>query len=343
MQLINKLILAFCAAIIACTEPIQYDVSRENSRVVISGQLTDSLEYQTIRVSKSVLLSKDDLTQDIPIDNASIQVITQKGEVYDFFSKGQGIYTSLFKGQNNEKYKAQINIEGTQYESEFEQLLDPSNLPTIKSELVTEKILTSNNTIVEEVSVSLQSDNTLKAGEHFLYRVYGEYEFQEFNPPATNTKACYITTILDESSVSIASREEFKSGVFEKKEILKTSFDYPFRIQYCFHVSQHSINEKAYRYWNKVNQTLKIGTNLFDPPPGKIIGNFKNVNNPDEEVLGYFTVSSVKYVRHFTNMGKLNALAPDPCRIRFNQTRPAECADCLTLPFSSSQKPPYWF
>jgi hypothetical protein len=75
-------------------------------------------------------------------------------------------------------------------------------------------------------------------------------------------------------------------------------------------VNQYSLNEDEYQYWDKLqNMSQQVGS-LYDIIPSSVSSNVYCLDNPNEKVLGYFSVSSMSSKRifikdHFAGM-------PDP-------------------------------
>jgi hypothetical protein len=101
------------------------------------------------------------------------------------------------------------------------------------------------------------------------------------------------------------------------------------------------MNKEEYDYWSAVKDLIENKGTLYDPPVGNVKGNLFNTTDAEEQVIGYFSVSGVKYTRYFLDGNLLGGYFPGfPCQRFFN--RPAICSDCLTIKFSSITKPPYW-
>jgi hypothetical protein len=64
-------------------------------------------------------------------------------------------------------------------------------------------------------------------------------------------------------------------------------------------VNQYSISENEYLYWDKLRNIVEQVGSIYDITPASIPGNITCVEKPDETVLGYFSVSSVKSRRIF--------------------------------------------
>lgn len=90
------------------------------------------------------------------------------------------------------------------------------------------------------------------------------------------------------------------------------AFDVPLRFlpvdnldltnRYSIEVTQYSINDKSYAYYNKLREFNESSGSLFDKQQGIVLGNLTSVSDENEIVLGYFEVSSVTRFRKFYNI-----------------------------------------
>lgn len=72
-------------------------------------------------------------------------------------------------------------------------------------------------------------------------------------------------------------------------------------IRYSLFVNQLSVSENAFNFWNALkDQNIDQG-NMYSRQPIQIKGNIRNVKNPNEPVLGYFTVASITKKRIYLN------------------------------------------
>ncbi|MCZ6899183.1 MAG: DUF4249 domain-containing protein, partial [Bacteroidetes bacterium] len=102
--------------------------------------------------------------------------------------------------------------------------------------------------------------------------------------------------------------------------------------QYFITLEQHSISKEAFLFLDLLDNQLSINGDIFDPPPATIRGNMISLENPDENVIGYFMVSdvSVKSIfipRKMLGDTKLLKVIND---------------DCRTLINSTAQRPSFW-
>lgn len=335
------IIIAITILFSACVETLNYELNRETEKLVISAQFTDVLEEQEVTVEKSVLLDKNANSRGLPITGAVVKIISENQEIL-FLEKIPGRYFALTKGEANKAYKLVVEINGEKYESTQELMPEKGNDFEAKAQYLEEEILTKAGNIVKETKVNLLVSGKIEDNDYYYMRTKGEYEFAEYDPMSTRNKSCYIPILLDQIKVNLLSKEILNSNFYKDVSINKAdATDYYFT-NFCYHVYQYKINKKAYQYWKRVSQVLNTGSGLFESPPGKLLGNIRNINKPNEEVLGYFTVGAVKSLRTFTNGFDLGIKVIDPCGFVFNRPRPTSCSNCLLIPNSTSIKPSYW-
>ena len=171
-------------------------------------------------------------------------------------------------------------------------------------------------------------------------KVNGEYEFWE--KFVINPKICYVQDNVDINNLKIYNARASQISELIEEPFLSTVLNYRFAYQYCFHIKQYSMSEQEFEYWNIVNDLINIEGDMFDPPPGKIIGNLYNVNDPDEEVMGYFSVNGVSFKRFFANPPSLDQDYIKPRCVLGQYYITPDCLDCTTIYSSTLIKPDYW-
>jgi hypothetical protein len=73
------------------------------------------------------------------------------------------------------------------------------------------------------------------------------------------------------------------------------------RYTYSIQVKQFAITGEAYAYWQQLKKTTEDLGTLFGPLPSQVTGNFRCLTNPDEPVLGFFSMGSTSEKRIFIN------------------------------------------
>jgi hypothetical protein len=78
-----------------------------------------------------------------------------------------------------------------------------------------------------------------------------------------------------------------------------------FKDTYRLDVQHLSVSDEAHRFLKLVSQQTSLSGSVFDPPPANIRGNIINLDNPDEQVLGYFFASDERFLRTYIQKSKL--------------------------------------
>ena len=221
-----------------------------------------------------------------------------------------------------------------------------SRIDTINSEVIEQSFLNSAGNITTYSSLILKLDTHFDdfSTKPFLrWRASGEYEFKENYPGALNTRTCYVNDRVDLNNLKIFDTRTLSGDRIFRQEFINTPLDYRFAIQYCFHISQYAMTEREFLYWNSVRSVINIDGSLFDPPPGTVRGNLVKVDDPEEIIVGYFSVSGVSSKRFWANPQSLNQIYIEPkCVNRRNVPVTPDCRDCTDMPSSSLERPPYW-
>jgi len=158
---------------------------------------------------------------------------------------------------------------------------------------------------------------------------------------ALNPRRCYVKVNLDLNDVRIFDASELSGDLLYDQVIAETEYDFRFGEQFCLHILQFSISEEEYEYWSNVRDLIDIDGSLFDPPPGTLVGNIFNVDDPNDVPVGYFSVASVQLHRQFVNHLDVGVSVRDKCG-GFRRFVPFGCDDCLLLNNSTLVKPDYW-
>jgi hypothetical protein len=135
------------------------------------------------------------------------------------------------------------------------------------------------------------------AMEGFILDV--DFKLKEL-PDTANYRVCYITNELtDIHSMSL--------GILDFGQYIKKPFSFVPNIQqeqkllhkYSLLVRQYSMGEAAFNYWNELKKTSQEQGFLFDRQPALLKSNIRNAAEPEEVVLGFFSMSGLVEKRGF--------------------------------------------
>ncbi|MEZ5072037.1 MAG: DUF4249 family protein [Bacteroidales bacterium] len=141
---------------------------------------------------------------------------------------------------------------------------------------------------------------------------------------------------------------------------------------YSLLLRQYSLDEAAFRYWDELKKNTQENSGLYDRQPSFTPGNICNLSDPEEHILGFFSVGGVTdrriFVREVPGLEKYDDLfclpAAEPPRLRYymNSDLPLymsratipelgvtrygettlECLDCRLKKGSQGDPPSFW-
>ncbi|SOE24124.1 protein of unknown function [Spirosomataceae bacterium TFI 002] len=112
-------------------------------------------------------------------------------------------------------------------------------------------------------------------------------------------------------------------------------------------VEQQLVSEEAYKYLKLlINQGQNTG-GLADTPPAALVGNLKNMNNPEEAIGGFFLVANSATYSYWIDRSDVEKLEIQPYGLlkgRFTNSEPSldlrpPLAPCLSSPSRTDVKP----
>ena len=295
----------------ACVEPFDIETKTFDSALVIEGAITDKVETQQIKLSRTFRLESD---RPAPENSASVKVVGDDGNEYPFTSVGDGIYESnnQFSAQQGVNYSLNVTTqEGGNYASKPAMLSGSSTINNISAIQTSQPI---NGQESEGVAILVDSGNSSSNNSYYRYSYDETYEVRsKYNIPiklaivdsvltiVTKDKQdhiCYTTKPSQE--LILANTNMLSSNNISKfpvRFISKNNRILAFR--YSILVKQFSLSREAYEFYEILNE-LSGSESLFSQnQPGFINGNVYSVDNPEEKVIGYFSVSPVDSKRFF--------------------------------------------
>lgn len=335
-------------SIFSCVDEIALNVDTEQRTLVVDGFVTDSLGNFTLKLSQSSVIGigNDNILD--PVPGATIQLMDTDGGVYPYaeFSDDPGVYElANFKAERGKQYLIDIVLsDGTHYQSIPERLGPTTTIDNISYDVNEETFRNNGGELVTQniISAKIATDISGAEAPPFLrWRVSGEYQVQEQYPMALNPRRCYVSVDLDVNDIRIFDFSQVNGNALFEQVIAETEYDFRFGEQFCFHVSQFSISEDEFNYWNSINEVIDIDGSLFDPPPGTVVGNIRNVDDPNDVAVGYFSVASVFFKRYFVNRDETGFSVRSRCEGFFLRV-PFACDNCLLLNNSTHTRPEYW-
>lgn len=350
-----------------CIDPIKFDVEGEEARLVIDGFISNvSFTEQSLNPAPAMrfyvaLRWSSDVTNvlDEVISDASVSLLTSEGESYryswDFNQQRYLINDVDFAAKENVDYRIHVELaNGEVYESFDDQLYPAPAIEgvNINHETILKSIEVGSQTqLIEQRGVRLSvplGDNDTGETLRYRWKIIPSWVFEtsllsDDNP----NKRCYATDIYDYQQINIW--EDNSGGYDHDLFFLETDDNEQVQYEFSAYITQYSLSEQAYQFWDQLAVQQQSGGGIFDPPPFTLVTNIRNVNDESEKVSGFFFVAHESSYRWYLYPQDLpySLVFQDPCEplpgVPF--IPPAGCGNCLEYRGASeitNQKPAWW-
>jgi hypothetical protein len=297
----------------SCIFPYEADIDEKAELLVVEGCLIKGESLQEIRVSTT-----SSLLDPVPwvVEGCVVRVVDDQDNVFLFEEIEEGRYTAEIPDESlvyGRQYMLRITTpEGAEYTSEYE-LLNASVMVDSLYFVLEDQF----DPYTRDELHGIQFYIDIKAPDdhprYYRWILEEAYEYTSSGPidyllymsgmgkePQNRWEfyRCWIT----QKVLGLYLSNTVNLTVNEKKQIplnyVSTSTDH-LKYKYTLLVNQYTLNEGAYNYWQQNMTSTEESGGLYNQQPGQPITNLYNMNDPEEQVLGYFWVSSKTEKRIF--------------------------------------------
>lgn len=293
-------------ALMGCVEQIEIESNSYEDALVIEGIITSELEHQEILLSRTYRLEENGPSKE---SNAQVVVVTD-GMSFTFTEQEPGKYvsTEVFKAVPGKSYTLEvITSNGRKYASEPEHLIEAPDISTVYAERTSYK---AEDGVAVFLDVNANEENsgyylydfveTFKIVSPFSFPrdlVYREGEFVEV-PKTREEKVCFVSEPSQEiilANTNAQSTSDINKFLvrFIERENYRTAY------RYSILVKQHSISGDAFSYYETLKDFSDSESLFSQNQLGLINGNLYSVDDPEEKVIGFFSVAEVSSKRLF--------------------------------------------
>ncbi len=272
-----------------CIDPVSLDTGEPARLVVVDALVTSRDKAHRVRLSLSAAFERSADAIDLPLEDAVVTLEDDQGRTYRFRETARGLYESDpsdLVTQVGRTYTLAIRLaDGRRYRSAPEVMRPVASIDAIGIDYRSP----TDSDPLGAFLVDAQLDDP--AGTPDYYRWQWRRLFK-YDPPGPAGPAYFE----DGSTETIVEEDRLFDGATDYRADV-TSI--PFNIVmvtgngYLVQVQQYSLSPEAFAFWKLVEQQQALDGSIFDPPPDRIRSNVRNVDDPGEHVLGFFTVSDV--------------------------------------------------
>lgn len=327
----------------SCIDDANLPADKGLRLLTVDGGITTGYGPHVIRLSRSARYGSAYVDVVAPERFATVSIRDDQGSVVILTETVFGTYLtpSTFRGEVGRSYSIQITTsDGRQYMSMPETIRPVPKIDSLsfqfKSQATTNPLITKSG-----IEVYAHFKDTPGVKNFYRWKNLGLLQLNTRpdlfvqRPRAPAPKPCCDTCWKDEvadKAVRIFSDRLVDGN--ETKILAAFVEDDGFRMRdkYMIRIYQQSLSESAYQFLRLVQQQTTIQGGIFDPPPSTIGGNIIRLENPDEQIIGYFMATDVSVDSLFLYRSDLEYI----------QNTKVIPDDCRTVDGATTQKPPFW-
>jgi hypothetical protein len=293
------LVITFVAIslIAGCITQFIPETDEATNLLVVEGMITDQYRIYKIKISRSLPLGK--YISPKPLKGCKVTITDENNIVYNLKEYPTGTYSTdstKFCGHVGGKYTLRIVTGSLTYVSSQMEMLP---VPPIDS-LYYEKVLITEadefGNPEEGCRIFLNTFDPEQKCKFFRWDYTETWKFRL--PFSVPNGTCWITQPSEQ--IQIKNTSIYDQSRVTRYPILYVSNESDrLKLKYSILVRQYSLNEDEFNYWEKLQNVSENVGGLYDVTPMSIPSNIHNLNDPDEMVLGYFSVSAMSEKRIF--------------------------------------------
>ena len=360
----------------SCRDEFTPDLKSHEELLVVDALISDEPGPYIVTLMKASEINNRTVK---PFTGCTVKMFENTGEIEVFTEVSPGVYQSSTTGistEVNKSYKLSIETPGGKhYSSEFIEMKPKVEIAEVRAELQYRENLDypypiagyqfyiSSEGSDNDFNILWRMEETYEYTSDFsidyIYRGMGIEEFTNTDTLLRCWKTQRVSDFFVETTRSLTSYQ-----ITDKPLHYINTETKKLQVRYSLLAKQYHINDEAYTYWKNIKEQISSDDFLFSSQPYQIPGNIKNEDDPDERVLGFFTVASVSKRRAFfdrpsnvafhyhkcvpnTDLRGLGFMGPDQFPVYLTNTPQGIalgsefCFDC-TLWGGVLNKPDFW-
>jgi len=309
-------ILMLLLGSLSCIEEYKLAIdTADTAKYVVYGNINNQKENQTIQISYS---SGIDAPTFIPLNDCEVIVSDNKGNVFESFQNNKGYYKIYIPEEYLEPGSAfKIDIvtpNGDQITSDYDTLYQCADLDSVyysREDIPSDEF----GQHLEKIQFQIDMEGTQEESAYYIYTMEETWEYhskylkewyyngRELNhivPPDSSTHICWKTQSVP--NIYILSTEYLSGNNYTKFPLHDvTNLSEKLAYGYSLKVIQHATSKTTFNHFRKLRNNISSEGGLYMKQPEQVRGNLYNLTAPEDEVLGYFFVSSTQSKRIFVD------------------------------------------
>lgn len=281
------LLLAMLLA--GCVDPIDLGTNPDiRGQLVVEGWVNDVDSIHVIKLRTSTANGVGSNTLGV---GAQVRITAEDGETALLQEVFPGSYETLpgeLMGRAGASYQLQVILANEQqYVSDLVTLPEPVHMSNTTDEFIESRGTTDNGTPFVNYSHNIITELENTETQHFvrLQTIGWARSRVDYDLIPAGPLECWALRNPIDRDVVLTSNVGI-AGASYSSPVVNIPAD--FRADYIVEIFADAMSLEAFAYWEQARVQLARGGGVFDPPFAPVVGNIRNVNDPNEIVLGYF-------------------------------------------------------
>ncbi len=299
--------------ILSCREEYISPVNPESQNLlVVEGFLDFGDEPTIVRLSRTARLYDSILFK--PETAAQVYVESDMGARWDLFSIAPGVFQApAMTHAPGANYRLVVNtFDGKTYASDY--------VPYVESPAIDSISWIQNRDKNVEIKVTTHNDNNDTRYYRWDYTETWEFHssyfsdyFYEFpgrgmveRPWAERDSLYFCWKTIPSSEIIISNTSKQEQDIVKDFTVkLIKNGEQRLSVRYHIRLKQYGLTKEAFEYWQGLKKNTEGMGSIFDPQPSVNVSNIRNINNPDEAVIGFISAGKTSASEIFINRNQL--------------------------------------
>ena len=296
-----------------CIDPYSPDLDNFESLLAVDALLTDLNSSNYVYLSRTMKTADGEPEM---VTGAMVLITDDAGGSTTLSEVSKGIYKTdslVFRGETGRSYTLHIKTkDGREYASES-CFMHP--VQAIDSIYITRGEELDDTEIREGIRINIDSRGESDC-RYYRWKYEEWWKFEVPDPKAynfiddvtiTEYKPIKKTCWANNKSFDIIIKSS-ETGISDPIFFIDSEKSDRLLIQYHISMMQLSISRQEYEFWESMQKVNETGGDIFDKQPFQVFGNIHSINNPEEQVLGFFQVSGTSVASRYITQSQLAGL-----------------------------------
>ncbi len=332
-----------------CVNPFDPELTNDNPKLTVEGTITDKPGPYVVKLTYSAAYSNSEQIFGRYPNGAKVFISDSEGITEELTYTRAGTFvtsTDGILGKVGKSYILRIELpNGKVYESVPELMPAAPPIDTLYAEYRD----VQGQFLQGEFDVFLDTQDPEGTSNYYMWKWahynrldYCQQYIRNFpSPPTWFARYCCTECFEIETCpgcLNIASDQLVDGRKLARVPIM--TFPYDSRTSYYLQVEQYALSETAYEFWKRAGELINNSGGVFDRPPVTVRSNVFNVDDPDEQVLGYFGASAVSIKAVYFRRDNIPAFPFSS--IPQYTIDPQGCQECEESNVRTGRKPSGW-